>query len=158
MRDLARLYIRFGFGAEAEALLAELRRGAELEDRALLVDLARAVEGRAGRARTGRSRSRSPAPASHGLWLALGGVAPAFHDAESFAARAGRLRRAAADLRVLLAPGLVDRLLDAGRPAEARLIYDTAVRPGEAADAGLELAGGAARRRRGAARRRRCRR
>ena len=62
VRDLARLYIHFGFGAEAEAVLASFA-AAELEDRALLVDLARAVEGRpADPGRPARGRGPLPRP------------------------------------------------------------------------------------------------
>ena len=77
LRDLVRLNIRFGFGAEAESLLASF--DAPLDDRALLVDLARAVEGRPAAA-DGPLAVAAPCPGRHGLWLALGGVAPAFHD------------------------------------------------------------------------------
>ena len=50
----------------------------------------------AGRARTGRSPSPPSCPGRHGLWLALGGAAPAFHDAEHFATVQAAFARAAA--------------------------------------------------------------
>ncbi len=139
VRDLARLYIRFGFGAEAEALLAGFAGPPGVEDRALLVDLARAVEGRPV-APDGPLALADPCPGQHGLWLALGGAAPVWHDATSFAAVQAAFEALPADLRVLVGPGLVNRLLDAGHPAEARLIFETTVRPGEPLDPTLELA------------------
>ena len=75
VRDLARLYLRFGFGAEAEALLAAFP-AAPVEDRALLVDLSRAVEGRAVTP-DGPLTVDAACPGNHGLWLALAGAAPA---------------------------------------------------------------------------------
>ena len=45
------------------------------------------------------------------------------------------------DFRLLVGPGLAGRLLDAEHPAEARLIFDTTVRPGEPSDAALALIG-----------------
>ena len=138
VRDLARLYIHFGFGAEAEAALASFA-AAELEDRALLVDLARVVEGRPATP-DGPLAVAVPCPGRHGLWQALGGVAPPFRDGLSFAGAQAEFAALPTELRVLLAPGLVDRLIAAGHPAEARLIYDTAIRPGQAADAALDLA------------------
>ena len=61
-------------------------------------------------------------------------------DGLSFAGAQAEFAALPTELRVLLAPGLVDRLVAAGHPAEARLIYDTAIRPGQAADAALDLA------------------
>jgi hypothetical protein len=135
--DLARLYIRFGFGAEAEMLLADFP--AELDDRPLLADLARAVEGRQA-SPDGPLAYPGPCPGRHGLWLALGGVAPVFHNPDSFASVQAAFAELPTDLRALLGPGLVDRLLDAGRPAEARVIHDTTVRPSLAPSPELELA------------------
>ena len=138
MRDLARLYIRFGFGAEAEALLAAFPDAA-VEDRALLADLARAVEGRA-LLPGGPLSTDAPCPGSHALWLAVAGAAPAWRDAALFADAQSAFAAMPVDLRLLLAPGLVGRLLDAGRVAEARVILDTAARPGAPAGPDLELA------------------
>ncbi len=80
-------------------------------------------------------------PGNHGLWLALGHAAPVFHEAESFAAVQAAFAALPPELRVLLAPGFIDRLLAAGHAREARLIHETAIRPGEAEDSGLDLAG-----------------
>jgi hypothetical protein len=44
------------------------------------------------------------------------------------------------DLRAMLGAGLIGRLLDAGRPAEARLVLETATRPGLAPSADMRLA------------------
>ena len=140
LRDLARLYIRFGFGAEAEALLASFGAAPALDDRALLIDLARAVEDRLA-APDGPLAVGEPCPGQHGLWLALGGVAPVFHDPETFAAVQVAFEALPPDLRLLVGPGLAGRLLDAEHPAEARLIFDTTVRAGESPDAALALIG-----------------
>ena len=83
VRDLARLYVRFGFGAEARAVLAAFAE-AEVEDRALIGDLARIVEGGAA-APDGPLAVADACPGYHGLWLALGGAAPAFRDEAGFA-------------------------------------------------------------------------
>ncbi len=85
---LARLYIRFGFGAEAEALLAGFDGGPEPEDRPLLVDMARIVDGRpatlrrpagaggrlprAARALAGARRRRAGLARRRGLRLGAG--------------------------------------------------------------------------------------
>ena len=138
VRDLARLYVRFGFGAEARAVLAAFAE-AEVEDRALIGDLARIVEGGAA-APDGPLAVADACPGYHGLWLALGGAAPAFRDEAGFADAQAAFAALPPDLRAMLAPGFVGRLLDAGRPREARVIHDTAMRPGQAADAALALA------------------
>ncbi|HET9067675.1 MAG TPA: hypothetical protein VFN28_03450, partial [Amaricoccus sp.] len=138
IRDLARLYLRFGLGAEAGMLLAAFP-GAPLEDRALIADLARAVEGRP-LPPGGPLSVAAPCPGNHALWLALGGVAPAYAGAASFAAAQAAFGALPVDLRLLLAPRLVDRLLGEGRLPEARLILETAERPGEPGDAALDLA------------------
>ena len=127
---LARLYIRFGFGAEAEALLAGFDGGPEPEDRALLVDMARAVEGRPATPDGPLAVGGAPAPGQHGLWQALGGVAPVWRDAASFVSVQAAFQALPPDLRPLVGPGLAARLIDAGHPAEARVIFDTTARPG----------------------------
>ncbi|WP_299131630.1 hypothetical protein [uncultured Amaricoccus sp.] len=129
LAELARLYIRFGFGIEAENLL----RGIEtpFPDRAVLLDLARAVEGRPVAA-DGPLALTAICPGSHGLWLAIGGAAPAYHDAASFTSVQQAFEALPIDTRALIGPRLMSRLLDAGQPEAARLIHDTAVRPGEA--------------------------
>jgi hypothetical protein len=132
LRDLVRLHIRFGFGAEAGSLLDSFE--ADLAERALLADLARAVEG-SPVAADGPLALAEPCPGRHGLWLAIGGVAPAFHDPIVFESVQQAFGDLPADLRALVGPGLIGRLLDAGRPVEARAILETQVRPGSV-DAG----------------------
>ena len=134
LRELVRLHIRFGFGAEAESLLASF--DAPLPDRALLGDLARVIEGRPV-APDGPLARAAVCPGRHGLWLALGGAAPVFHNPEHFATVQAAFAAAPPDLRQMLGPTLIGRLLDAGRDGEARLIYETAVRPG--IEAGVEM-------------------
>ena len=137
LADLTRLYIRFGFGLEAEALLRGFE--APLPDRAALLDLARAVEGRPA-APDGPLSLAVGCPGAHGLWLAIGGAAPAYRDAESFAAVQEAFEAMPVDMRVMVGPRLVNRLLDAGQPAAARLIHDTALRPGAAPSDEMRLA------------------
>lgn len=127
LRDLVRLHIRFGFGAEAGSLLASFE--ADLAERALLADLARAVEG-GPVSPDGPLALAEPCAGRHGLWLAIGGVAPAFHDETVFAGVQQAFGDLPADLRALVGPALMGRLLDAGRPAEARTILETQIRPG----------------------------
>jgi hypothetical protein len=139
VRDLARLYIRFGFGAEAETILKTM--GAGVAERSLLTDLARTSEGRAA-SRYGPLGRASACPGRHGLWLALGGAAPAYHDAEHFESVHAAFADLPPDLREHLGPLLVGRLLDDGRTAEARLIEETLARTGHAAGPDLELVRG----------------
>ena len=135
--DLARLYIRFGFGIEAEGLLREF--DAPFPERAALLDLARAVEGRPV-APDGPLALTGACPGAHGLWLAIGGAAPAYHDAAGFALVQEAFEALPTDMRALVGARLMTRLLDADRPAEARLIHDTAIRPGVAASDEMRLA------------------
>src|SRR5690606_39300442 len=58
---------------------------------------------------------------NHALWLALGGAAPAYGDAAAFAAGQAAFGLLPADLRLLLAPRWIDRLLAEDRPAEAQI-------------------------------------
>lgn len=138
VRDTARLYVRFGLGAEAEATLAAFPE-APIPERALLADLARAVDGRPV-APGGPLAVEAECPGLHGVWLAAGGAVPVWRSAAGFEALHAAFAELPADLRVRLAPGLVRRLIDAGRIAEARTLYLTAVRPGEAPDPALRLA------------------
>lgn len=138
VRDTARLYLRFGFGAEAEATLAAFPE-AGIPERALLADLARAVDGRPVTP-GGPLAVDADCPGLHGVWLAAGGAAPIWRSAASFEALHAAFTELPADLRAQLAPGLVRRLIDAGRIAEARVLYLTAVRPGEAPGPALRLA------------------
>ena len=73
VRGLARFYVRTGFGAEAGALLAGFPRVDGLDDRALLADLARVVEG-GDASPAGPLALPYPCRGRHALWLALGGV------------------------------------------------------------------------------------
>lgn len=135
--DLARLYIRFGFGLEAEGLLREL--DTPFPERAVLLDLARAVEGRPV-APEGPLALTAACPGAHGLWLAIGGAAPAYHDAASFASVQEAFEALPVDMRALVGARLMNGLIDAGQPAAARLIHDTTLRPGVLASDETRLA------------------
>lgn len=137
LATLTKLYIRFGFGREAEQALESF--DASLEDGPLLRDLARAIEGRPA-ATDGPLALAAPCPSNHGLWLALGDVAPAFHDPAHFSTVQVAFADLPPDLRVLVGPALVGRLLDAGQADAARLIHDTAVRPGQRPSPDMRLA------------------
>lgn len=138
--DLARFYIRYGFGAEAEALLLGFGAATPPEERALLIDLARTVEGRP--LPGGGPLSLAIAcPGAHGLWQALASGAPAFRDADQFAAVQDAFAHLPTDVRQLVGPGLAARLIDEGHLESARVIYETAIRPGEEPTASLDLIG-----------------
>lgn len=139
LRALARLQIRYGFGLEAEADLAAFS-DADLPDRATLADLARAVEGRAV-APEGPLALAEDCPGLHGLWLALGGAAPAWRGPAQFAAVQEAFAELPLDLRQLLGPGLVGALLDAGHAPEAQRIQTISLRPGEPPTPEQALAG-----------------
>lgn len=138
IRAIARLYVRFGLGTEAEAMLSAFP-GTPVPDGPVLVDLARAVEGRPGPV-GGPLSTHVDCPGLHGAWLALAGSVPVWRSPEGFDAAHSAFSEMPDDLRALLAPGLVRRLIDAGRVPEARMIYLTAVRPGATPDAALRLA------------------
>lgn len=139
LRALARLQIRYGFGLEAEADLAAFS-DADLPDRATLADLARAVEGRPV-APEGPLALAEDCPGLHGLWLALGGAAPAWRGPAQFAAVQEAFAELPVDLRQLLGPGLVGALLDAGHEPEAQRIQTISLRPGEPPTPEQALAG-----------------
>ena len=142
LRDLARLYIRFGFGAEAEALLAGFARRAGARGPGAARRPGAGGRGPAGDARRAARGRRSACPGQHGLWLALGGVAPVCRDAAELRRGAGGVRGAAArPARCWSARASPARLIDAGHPAEARVIYDTTARPGERPTPALALVG-----------------
>ena len=143
VRNLVRLYVRFGFGVEARAVLAGFDGDGLPDDAALLADLGRVVE-REPAAADGPLAYAGRCPGRHALWLALGGRAPAFIDAEQFEAVHAGFEDLPVDMRRLLGPGLVVRLLDARRPAEARIILDTVARAGAPAepDAAVAIAAG----------------
>jgi hypothetical protein len=128
LRALVRLRIRYGFGLEAEADLAAFG-DADLADRALLADLARAVEGRAVAA-DGALALAEDCPGAHALWLGIAGVAPAWRGPIQFAAAQEAFAALPPDLRALVGPGLAGRLLDEGREAEAAAIAAISRRPG----------------------------
>lgn len=135
--DLARLYARFGFGAEAQTLLASFAADAPVDP--LLVDIAHVVDGLPAPA-DGPLSLEAACPGRHGLWQALGGGVPAYRSADNFAASQVAFAELPPDLRALLGPSFVSRLLDAARPDEARLIYDTMARPGIAPPQPMRLA------------------
>lgn len=139
LRALARLEIRYGFGLEAEADLAAFS-DADLPDRATLADLARAVEGRPV-APEGPLALAEDCPGLHGLWLALGGAAPAWRGPAQFAAVQEAFAELPVDLRQLLGPGLVGALLDEGHAPEAQRIQTISLRPGEPPTPEQALAG-----------------
>jgi len=139
VRALARFYVRTGFGAEAQALLAGFPEVDGLDDRALLVNLARVVEG-GDAGPDGALALPYPCPGRHALWLVLGGVAPAFHDAGVFGDVEAAFAELPPDLRAMLGPRLIGRLLDAARPSEARRLLDTSVRNGDGPSPALRLA------------------
>ncbi len=103
LRDLARLYIRFGFGAEAEALSPA---STPTSPNARCSSTSRAPS-RAARSRPpARWRSKPSAPARMRSGWRSAGVAPAFHDADQFAAVQAAFAELPPDLRALLGPAL----------------------------------------------------
>ena len=137
LRAIARIQIRFGLGSEAELLLGAF--DVAMEDRPLLVDLARAVEERPPRP-GGPLSVGAACPGAHGLWLAIAGTGPAYRDAAHFAGIAAAFGELPPDLRSLLGPGLIGRLIDEDRADAARLIYETMRRPEPGRSAALRLA------------------
>lgn len=138
VRDMARLYVRFGLGAEAEATL-DAFPDTKIADRSVLRDLGRVVDG-APVAPTGPLAVDADCPGLHGVWLAAGSVAPIWHDTASFQRMHTAFSEMPADVRGMLAPDIVRRLTESGRIEEARTIYLTAVRPGEIPGPELQLA------------------
>ncbi len=137
LEAMARIQVRFGLGAEAEQLLGAIE--VPLAARPLLVDLARAVEGRPPLP-GGPLSVGAACPGAHGLWLAVAGTGPAYRDAAHFAGIGAALAELPPDLRALVGPGLIGRLIDEGHPDAARRIYDTTVRPDPHRSAALILA------------------
>jgi tetratricopeptide (TPR) repeat protein len=80
-------------------------------------------------------------PGAHGLWSAIGGTGPAFRDAAQFASIHAAFAELPPDLRTLVGPGLVARLLDAGETEAARLIHDTTTRPDQPRTSALTIVG-----------------
>lgn len=116
---LARLHIRFGFGAEAELDLRAF--GAEIKDRALLVDLARVVDDRPPEPDGPLARAAGCPGGAVAMWRAAAGLdaedGPV--DAETFQAMRGALSETPTILRRLLGPRIGLALLDRGAVAEA---------------------------------------
>jgi hypothetical protein len=139
VRDLARLYIRFGFGAEARALLAGFGGAETVAEAPLLGDLARVMDGLPA-AEQGPLAFAGSCPGAFGLWLALGGRAPIHHGPAQFAAVQASFEALPVELRLRLGPRFVGRLLDAGWPAEARTIHETTLRAGTEPDSPARLA------------------
>jgi hypothetical protein len=139
VRDLARLYIRFGFGAEARALLAGFGGAETVAEAPLLADLARIMDGLPA-AERGPLAFAGACPGAFGLWLALGGRAPMQHGPAQFAEVQAAFEALPVELRLRLGPRFVGRLLDAGLLAEARTIHETTLRAGTAPDAPARLA------------------
>lgn len=137
---LAQFYIRFGFGAEAEALLLGFGPAVPADERALLIDMARTVEGRPLPG-DGPLSLATACPGRHGLWQTLAAGAPAFHGADQFAAVQEAFGDLPTDVRELVGPSLAARLIDEGQIDSARIIYETAIRPGEEPTAALTLVG-----------------
>ncbi len=132
----ARLKIHYGLGLEAEFLLGGF--DAPVADRALLVDLARAVEGRAP-AEDGPLSIAAACPGRHGLWLALAGPDPVWHGDDHFASVAVAYAELPPDLRALIGPALMDRYLEAGLTEAARKVYETVTRSATAASPEMRL-------------------
>ena len=74
------------------------------------------------------------------MWLATSGAAPVFHSAEHFLTVHAAFAALPRHLRALIGPTLIIGLVEDGRISEARLIYDTAVRPGHLLSAEMGLA------------------
>ena len=134
---LVRLNIHFGMGAEAEALMQSF--GYQGVQRALLTDMARVVDSRPA-SPYGPLARNAACPGAHGLWLATSGAAPVFHSAEHFLTVHAAFAALPRHLRALIGPTLIIGLVEDGRISEARLIYDTAVRPGHLLSAEMGLA------------------
>jgi hypothetical protein len=135
VRDLVRLHLRHGLGAEARLILRSF--DVDLAEAPLLDDLARIVEDRAPEGPLARDHA---CPGRHGLWLALAGSPSALASTTHFETLRTAFEDMPPDLRALLAPALVTRFAEAGRIAEARILRDVALRPGVAPDREMRLA------------------
>ncbi|MEM8569625.1 MAG: hypothetical protein AAGG56_01840 [Pseudomonadota bacterium] len=136
VNDLARLYLRFGFGAEAESLLNAF--GAESAEKRLYIDLARIMDGRDVSPYGPLSRNLA-CPGRHGLWLAIAGTTPAFRDEAHFNSVEEAFSDLPPDMRMHVAPRLIGNLIDGKHPFEARMIYDIVTRIGDAPSSDLKL-------------------
>lgn len=126
LKTLARFYLGTGFGAETRALLAGFPN-AELPERALLLDMAAVVDGGVA-APDGPLALSNPCPGQHALWLALGGQAPVYAGAASFAAADLAFADLSPGMRLRVGPAFIDRLIDARQFAEAQQILDVTAR------------------------------
>src|SRR5699024_9894881 len=104
-----RLYVRFGFGAEARATLAAFDPDGAGAATPLPADLARVVDG-APAAPAGPLAFDGACPGLHGLWLALGGQAPVWIDPGQFEGVRAGFEGLPPEFRVLVGPGLVGAL------------------------------------------------
>lgn len=135
--ELSQLYIRFGFGAEARNVLTAFE--VDTPKSALLNDLSRIVDG--GHVGLFGPLARTSAcPGRHGLWLAVAGAAPSFHNPEHFETVVSAFSDLPPDLRMLVGPRLIENLLLANHVEQARQIYDIIIRSGAEADDGLRVA------------------
>ncbi len=135
--ELSQLYIRFGFGVEARSVLSAFN--IDTPHSALLTDLSHIVDG--GRVGPyGPLARTSVCPGRHGLWLAVGGAAPTFHNEEHFTSVAAAFAELPPDLRVMIGPRFIENLLLTGRTEQARQIYDIIIRSGAEADTSLRIA------------------
>ncbi len=125
--ELAQLYIHFGFGAEAINVLESF--DSQARDRALLIEMAKLVDGKRV-SPYGPLGRKEPCPGRHGMWLALGGVAPTYHSESHFESVENAFGDLPSSLRLMLGPKLIENLLIAGQPDPARRIYDIIVRSG----------------------------
>lgn len=128
VNEIAKLYVRFGFGAEAEALLDSF--GAESADKRLLIDLARIMDGREV-APFGPLSRDLPCPGRHGMWLAIAGTTVAYRDARHFSTVEEAFADLPPDLRMHVGPRLMNNLLDGDHAFETRLIHDIITRVGD---------------------------
>ncbi|WP_424930857.1 hypothetical protein [Amaricoccus macauensis] len=137
VNEMAKLYIRFGFGAEAEALLEAF--GTDSADKRLLVDLARIMDDRRV-ADFGPLSRDLPCPGRHGMWLAIAGATSAYRDEQHFATVEEAFADLPPDLRMHVGPRLMENLLDDQRGYEARQIYEIVTRVGDQGTTDLKLA------------------
>lgn len=126
LRELAVLYLRWGFGAEARMVLDQTGTAEEV-----LVALADILEARQSNARLAAAGLIAcPGPAA--LVAALAG-APAEALRPHAAQAAAAFQALPEGLRAALGPELVTRLLEAGAAEPARIVFDALARLGDPA-------------------------
>ncbi len=138
--DLARLYLYFGFGAEARATLQAFP--VSVPDRDILESIASIVDdGAAGS--PGRLAGMAGCDGAAALWAVLATPGPA----AATGIDRGAVIRAFSDLPVALrrqlGPPLAGRFLDAGDAGTARAVHDAVTRAIGDAGAGTRLVGAA---------------